>query len=114
MGTVVSTAWGDRPDPTEERRERRPRYSERLQSELGLTEAQRESVEVIVRRRQEAMHGIWADMRPRFDTLRLQIRSEVATLLDGDQLATYETMIAKSDSARAARNGRDGRGRHDH
>ena len=113
VGTVVSTAWGDGRDSTSERRERRPSYSERLQKDLDLTDVQRDSVEIILQQRQEAMRAMWQDMRPRFDTLRSQIREEIAALLEGDQLVAFEAMIARSDSSRAAHadRGRNGRNR---
>ena len=115
VGTVVSTAWGDGSDSSSERRERRPSYSERLQADLGLTDAQRDSVVILLQQRQEAMQAIWQDTRPRFDSLRSQIRDDIAALLDGEQRAIFEAMIARSDSSHAARGERGRNGRdHDH
>ncbi len=119
VGSVISDAWGNDELPRSERgrgrdgdRERRPSYSERLGDALELTAAQRESVSVILKRRQEGLGQIWTETQPRFDSLRIEIRKDISEQLDLSQQATYQEMIAKSDSARAAREARedDGRG----
>lgn len=101
VGGVVSAALGR---PSEGMaRERRPSYAERLQGELALTPAQRESVEVILDRRQAAMSELWRTVSPRFDSLRVQIRGEILSVLSPEQQTQFQALTARSDSARAAR-----------
>ena len=114
VGSVISDAWGNDEQPSSERtrgrdgdRERRPSYSERLGDALDLTTAQRESVSVILKRRQEGLGQIWTETQPRFDSLRLEIRDDISKQLDSAQQTTYQEMISRSDSARAAREARE-------
>jgi hypothetical protein len=90
-----------RPDrrPPQERRER-PSYSDRLQRELGLTAAQRESVQVILERRDGAMDDVWREMEPRFDTLRIRINQEIMSQLTDEQRQRFEELLSRADSAR--------------
>jgi hypothetical protein len=75
-------------------------YAERLAERLDLSTPQQESVAVILERRQEGMQQLWQDVHPQFDSLRLQIRSEIMAVLDEGQQAAYEELIARSDSIR--------------
>ena len=118
VGSAISDAWGNDEPPRSERgrgregdREPRPSYSERLGDALALTAAQRESVSVILKRRQEGLGQIWTETQPRFDSLRIEIRKDISEQLDPSQQTTYQEMIAKSDSARAAREARENDGR---
>lgn len=100
VGGGSVAAWGDddRPEPPERRE--RPSYSDILTQELSLTPAQRESVEVILDRRETAMHQLWQDFGPRFDTLRMQIRDEIRGVLDSNQTGKYEELILRSERRR--------------
>lgn len=100
VGAGAVTAWGsdDRPEPPDRRE--RPSYSEILAQELTLTAVQRESVEVILGRREAAMHQLWQDFGPRFDTLRMQIRDEIRGVLDSTQTEKYEELILRSERRR--------------
>jgi hypothetical protein len=89
----------------------RPSYSEILTRELALTPAQQESVRVILDRREEAMHRLWKDISPRFDTLRAQIRNEIRAQLDSSQTGTYEEMIRRSEERRREDGERGSHGR---
>ena len=108
VGGVAMAAWGDDDDGRRSRSRVRPSYAERLGERLDLTAAQQESVRVILERRQEAMHRLWQEVHPQFDSLRLQVRSEIMALLDEEQQATYEDLIARSDSVRGEHNRRHG------
>ncbi len=105
VGSVISNAWGDSDAPREGREERgrRPSYSERLAEALQLSPAQQESVKVILERRQEGLAQIWRETQPRWDSLRVVIREDILRQLEEEQSATYHGMIARSDSARVAR-----------
>lgn len=111
-GGVVAAALGD--EPGERHRPRgRMSYAERLERELGLSAAQRESLDAILARRQQAMGELWRQVEPRFDSLRAQIRTEITAILDSDQRAAFQALIARSDSVKAAHHRRheDKRGR---
>jgi Spy/CpxP family protein refolding chaperone len=103
VGGVALAAWGDRGDATERRPRERQSYSDILERELSLTTAQRESVDVILTRRQQAMTDMWAEIGPRFDSLRAQIRVEIAQVLDEEQQTTYQDMITRSERYRGGR-----------
>jgi hypothetical protein len=107
-GTVA--AWGDKPERRPRPTRERVSYSERLQQDLDLRAAQRESVEVIMERRGDAMRQMWRSMAPQFDTLRQQINREIMAVLDSGQQATFQDLIARADSARRHR---DRRGEHE-
>lgn len=107
-GTVA--AWGDKPDRSDRPPRERVSFSERLQQDLDLTAVQRESVDVILDRRQEVMRQMWHEISPRFDSLRGQINQEILAVLDSGQQKTFQGLIARGDSARRHR---DRRGDHE-
>lgn len=103
VGIALSGAWDDGDDDRRHRGRERLSYTERLDQALDLTSAQRESISALMDRRQATMRGIWHEIEPRFDSLRAQIRSEILALLDETQQQKFAKLIARSDSARAAR-----------
>ncbi|MEE8191230.1 MAG: periplasmic heavy metal sensor [Gemmatimonadales bacterium] len=100
VGGVAMETWGDDYDGRRYGSREHVSYTDRLEAELALTSAQRESVQVILDRRGEAMHELWNEYRPLLDTLRDQIRGEIMSLLDEKQQETFSEMIAHSDSVR--------------
>ena len=110
LGAAVGgAAWsavqdGSRPPPRPGRE--RLSYAERLERDLGLTTAQRESVEVILDRRQAAMRAIWSEMEPRFDSLRGQIDNEIDAVLNEEQREELQRLRLRADSARRHRDSR--------
>jgi hypothetical protein len=111
VGVAASGAWHGHRQREVDRRDRRETYSDRLQRELGLTAPQRDTVERIVTGFQGHMDRIWAEMRPRMDSVRDGIRAQIMLVLDSTQQVRYRALIARSDSARGARaqEGRHGR-----
>jgi len=105
VGTGVSAAAssGDTPRDRESRERRRPSYAERLQDELSLSSDQRDSVALIVDVYQDSMASLWAEMRPRMDSVRVHIRQDIMALLDSGQQERYRAYMHRTDSARAAR-----------
>ncbi len=110
VGGAVSAAWGNDETPAEEARERsrdgrreRVSYGERLQNELALTSAQREAVDQILARRQAAVDELWGKVRPEFRQLWADVRTEINAVLNDEQRVQYQELLARSDSARAAR-----------
>ncbi|HEX9728409.1 MAG TPA: hypothetical protein VGA37_07900 [Gemmatimonadales bacterium] len=104
VGGAVSAAWGDRAAKRTGNADRPPRrsYAERLEQELGLDAGQRDSIVEILRRNQEAMRDLWTETRPRMDTIRSNVRSEILSLLTDEQREAYTTYNARNDSVRAA------------
>jgi len=77
----------------------RGRGVDRLMSELDrdlrLTPVQRDSVHTILQRHYTRMSEAWETVRPRFDTLRAGMDSEVSRQLTPDQQAIYRDLIAR-------------------
>jgi Spy/CpxP family protein refolding chaperone len=103
VGTAVSAARGEGDERGERQTRMRVSYTDRLDRELDLSPDQRTSVSAILDKRQTAMRAIWREVEPRFDSLRTQIRKEIMAVLDETQQEKFEQLIARSDSARAAR-----------
>ncbi|MGD2134720.1 MAG: hypothetical protein PVF27_01115 [Gemmatimonadales bacterium] len=104
LGGLALAAWSDDDDHRRDDRGReRMSYSERLARELDLSPAQRESVEVFLDRQQDAMRDLWQEVGPRFDTLRMQIRTEIMTVLDSAQRARFQDLIARGERRDAER-----------
>jgi len=66
-----------------------------LNGELRLTPLQRDSVHDILQRHYTRMSEAWETVRPRFDTLRAAMDSEVSRQLTPEQQATYRDLIAR-------------------
>lgn len=99
-GGAAVAAWDDDDHDRSSRSHERMSYAQRLTEQLDLTEAQQESVAVILERRQDAMQQLWQAVHPQFDSLRLHIRDEILAVLDEQQEAAYQDLIARSDSIR--------------
>jgi len=111
LGTAIGAAsWAALKDdggrPTTRRDRERPSYAERLERDLGLTTAQRDSVEVILERRHAAMRTVWSEMEPRYDSLRAQINNEINAVLNEEQREELRRLEARADSVRGHREGR--------
>lgn len=78
-------------------------YLERLQRELDLTPGQRDSVRAVLERHRPGFDSVWAETRPRYETLRDGVRSDIRAQLDPDQQRRYDDMIARLDAKRRAR-----------
>lgn len=97
------------------RREGRPRpsFSGMLQDSLGLTGAQRDSVQAILVRHRAEMQAIMESVQPRMDSVRLHINDEIAFVLPPQQRQRFQQMRDQWRSQRARRDsahraGRDG------
>ena len=91
------------------RRGPRPSYVDRLARELSLTAPQRESVQQILDHYDTSMHELWREVRPRMDTIRLDIRMRISGVLTVDQRPIYDSLTQRWDSVRAAREAPHGR-----
>jgi Spy/CpxP family protein refolding chaperone len=97
--TIAAADRSDRGD----RGSRRTSYIDRLQTELDLTAEQRAEVEQLIERRNEAVHTVWEESQRRYEEIRKELRAEITETLDEGQRTTYQQMIYRSDSIRAAR-----------
>lgn len=99
---TVSYADGNRGEHRHERNERWS-YSGMLQQELGLTDAQRDSVRAIVRRHRPEMRAVYESVQPRLDSIQRRLRAEVSAMLTPEQQRQYETLTARLATERAER-----------
>ncbi|HWA41042.1 MAG TPA: periplasmic heavy metal sensor [Gemmatimonadales bacterium] len=66
-----------------------------LTEELKLTQAQQDSIKAVLERWRPQMDSTWAEVRPRIETVRDSIRSDIAKQLTPEQRAAYEAMLAR-------------------
>ena len=95
----------DRAERPERGRERS--YIGWLDSELTLEPAQRDTIQRILDGYQGAMREISAEVRPRMDSIRVQIRHDILAVLDSARQERYRVLTARSDSSRRAERARD-------
>jgi Spy/CpxP family protein refolding chaperone len=70
-------------------------YVARLDRELGLAPAQRDSVHAVLERHRPAMDSLWRATRAPIETLRMRIRSEIRTHLTPEQRERYDEMLRR-------------------
>ena len=85
-----------------------------LGRELDLTPAQRDSVRAIFARHHPEIEALWAEVRPRFDSIKARVRAEISGQLTADQQTRYQRLLddaehrRRGDSAKAkGEGGRD-------
>ena len=66
-----------------------------LNDELHLDPAQRDSVRAILQRHRTRMTAVWETVRPRFDSMRAQMDSDVARQLTPEQQAKYRDHVTR-------------------
>src|SRR5437773_3282674 len=71
------------------------RMMEELNDELSLSPAQRDSVRAIVQRHRTRMTAVWETVRPRFDSMRAQMDSDVARQLTPEQQTKYRDHVTR-------------------
>ena len=106
----AATSMADR--PSHQHRDRPPpsSYVDRLGTELGLSEAQKDSVRAVLERHQPAMDSLWESIRPLLQSERQAIRSQIHALLSAEQQARY-IALQRQDSLRRAEGDRSKNGR---
>ena len=87
----VRAAYGSAP----ERARGVDRLMAELSDELALTSPQRVAVHAILQRHSTRMSALWDSVRPRFDSMRAAMDSEVAAQLSPDQQAKYRDHMAR-------------------
>src|SRR5881396_3589048 len=70
------------------------RLMDELNAELRLGAVQRDSVRAILQRHRTRMTAVWETVRPRFDSMRAQMDSEVARQLTPEQQAKYRDHVS--------------------
>ncbi len=75
-------------------------YLQRLTEGLELTSVQRDSVRAILDRHRDGMESLWREIRPRFETLRDSIRSEIRSQLTPEQRDSYAELLRRHDEER--------------
>jgi hypothetical protein len=106
VGGGAWAAFQDDHGPPSRRGRERVSFAERLERDLGLTAAQRASVDSILGRREDAMREMWSEMQPRYDSLRAQIRREIDAVLNEEQREDLRRIEAHADSVRRHREDR--------
>ena len=94
----------DRAGGSDDRARERGRggYLDRLTRDLALTEAQRESVRVVLERHKPAMDSLRHEVAPRFETLQQTVRSDIRTRLSPEQQRKFDEMITRMDKRKHA------------
>lgn len=108
IGLITGMQVGDGNDRDHaHRRGGRTHLEERLQRALDLSPEQRDSVRAILERHRPGFDSVWAETRPRYETLRDRVRSDIRAQLNPDQQRRYDDMIARLDAERRAREEND-------
>ena len=71
-----------------------------LRRELTLTPAQSDSVRAIFARHRPETEALWAQVRPRFDSIKTVVRAEIDAQLTPDQRARHQRLIEESEHHR--------------
>src|SRR2546426_909184 len=71
------------------------RMMDELNDELRLHPGQRGSVPGILQRHRTRMTAVWETVRPRFDSMRAQMDSDVARQLTPEQQAKYRDHVTR-------------------
>ncbi|HLB35893.1 MAG TPA: hypothetical protein VJL31_04940 [Gemmatimonadales bacterium] len=108
VGGAASATFGERDrNGNRDARRSRPRqeisYLDRLNRDLNLSPAQRDSVAAILKRYDEPMRELWRRERQQVDSMRLQVRGQITALLDEQQRERYQLMNRRVDSLRTVR-----------
>lgn len=77
-------------------------YLDHLTRTLDLTPVQQDSVKAVLDRYAPAMDSLMSEIRPRLDTVRTAMRSEIARFLDPRQQKEYDEMRQKHERERKA------------
>lgn len=99
-GAVAGGAW-QATHPFGRRVSRGPEgFVRHLADELALTAPQQDSVRAILARRRPQMDSVWAAVRPRFETLRDSIRSDIARQLTDSQRTKFDELNRREATRR--------------
>jgi len=80
--------------------DRYARYLDWLSAELSLSAAQRADVEQRIESHRAAVRELWREMRPRYEEMKEELRTEIRAVLTADQVVAYEALLEESDRKR--------------
>ena len=106
VGGATQAALAERGGLVNSGRGPRLSYVERLQHDLQLTAQQRDRIAAIMERHQDPMRQIWIEARRKVDDTRMEVRREIAEVLDQQQRDAYAALNARHDSLHAERTSR--------
>ena len=69
-----------------------------LKRELDLTPTQEDSVQAIFARHRPQMESLWGEMRPRFDSVRAAINTEISAQLTPAQRTKFQELERRMDA----------------
>lgn len=95
VGSGVPALWGRWSAARSGRLHGLDRMMSELNHELHLTPVQRDSVRAILGRHFARMSAAWDSVRPRFDSMRSEMDSEVVRRLDAGQAAGYRDHVTR-------------------
>lgn len=101
VGGAATSMADRRTHKTRSEHPQRPSYVDRLGTEIGLSDPQKDSVRAILERHQPAMDSLWESIRPLLQSERQVIRNQIAALLTPEQQARY-VELQRQDSLRRA------------
>ena len=81
-----------------------------LNHELRLTREQSDSVRAVLQRHWTRMSAVWETVRPRFDSMRAQMDSDVSRFLTPEQQTKYRDHVTRYRHQRDQEKGDTGRG----
>ena len=108
VGRAATAVFGERdrergPDSRRDRSRQEVSYLDRLDRDLRLSPAQRDSVAAILKRFDEPMRELWRRGRQQLDSMRIQVRSDIAAVLDEQQRERFRLTNQRMDSLRTMR-----------
>jgi len=74
-----------------------------LSRELDLNAAQRDSIRAIFTRHRPETDALWAQVRPRFDSIKTRMRAEIDAQLTVEQRAKHKQLIDQAEHHRRER-----------
>ena len=95
VGAGAYTAWAHRGPDDAGRSRGVDRMVANLTAELRLTPVEHDSVQAILRRHFTELNGVWETVRPRFDSIRARMDSEVVRQLTPEQQAGYRDHVTR-------------------
>src|SRR5262245_19945306 len=75
----------------------------RMTKDFSLTQAQQDSVRVIVQRRRSDIDALWGEVHPRFEEIRSLTNSQIEHLLTPEQQEKFREDVKKRDERRRQR-----------
>ena len=91
----VAEVRGERPPPKHFSAEMRAEILDRMTEDLGLSEEQRNAIDVIIAKHQEQLSELWDPVREKSDALFDSMREGISSVLTDEQRVKYLEIIEK-------------------